>query len=57
MSKFTNFALAALATMTLVGVSAQDRHGDPDELDARQLLLNDGKKSSIWRKSTIDDLR
>ncbi len=34
MRKFTNFALAALATMTLVGVSAQDRHGDPDELDA-----------------------
>ena len=36
MSKFTNFALAAVATMTLVGVSAQDRHGDPDQLDAQQ---------------------
>ena len=37
MKRFTNFALAALATMTLVGVSAQDRHGDPDELDANTL--------------------
>src|SRR5262245_47277422 len=40
MRAFTNFALAALATVTLVGVSAQqhgDRHGDPDELDAKGL--------------------
>ena len=38
MKAFTKFALAALTTMTLVGgVSAQDRHGDPDELDANTL--------------------
>ena len=37
MKAFANFALAALATVTLAGVSAQDRHGDPDELDAKGL--------------------
>lgn len=33
MKGLTNFALAALAVVSL-GVSAQDRHGDADELDA-----------------------
>jgi lipid-binding SYLF domain-containing protein len=37
MKAFTNFALAVLAAVTLAGVSAQDRHGDPDELDAQGL--------------------
>jgi lipid-binding SYLF domain-containing protein len=56
MRKFTNFALAALATMTLVGVSAQDRHGDPDELDAESLAE---RRQEIldMSKETIEDLR
>ena len=56
MSKFTNFALAALATMTLVGVSAQDRHGDGDELDADSLTE---RRQEIldMAKATIDDLK
>ena len=56
MSKFTNFALAAMATMTLVGVSAQDRHGDPDQLDAHS--LNERRQEILaMAKSTIEDLR
>ena len=56
MRKFTNFALAAMATMTLVGVSAQDRHGDPDELDAHSLAE---RRQEIldMSKATITDLR
>ncbi len=56
MRKFTNFALAAMATMTLVGVSAQDRHGDPDELDAHSLAE---RRQEIldMSKATIADLR
>jgi lipid-binding SYLF domain-containing protein len=55
MKGFTNFALAALTVVTL-GVSAQDRHGDGDELDAdtaaerRQEIMN-------MAKSTIETLR
>jgi lipid-binding SYLF domain-containing protein len=37
MRAFTNIALATLATVTLLGVSAQDRHGDPTQLDANTL--------------------
>ena len=56
MKGFTNFALAALATMTLVGVSAQDRHGDPDELDANTLAE---RRQEIldMSKGTIDSLK
>ena len=56
MRTFTNFALAALATMTLVGVSAQDRHGDGDELDANSLAE---RREEIldMSKATIADLR
>ena len=54
MKGFTNFALAAL-TVVALGVSAQDRHGDGDELDAdtaadrRQEIMN-------MAKSTIEAL-
>lgn len=54
MKGFTNFALAALTVVTL-GVSAQDRHGDGDELDAetaaerRQEILD-------MSKSTLETL-
>jgi lipid-binding SYLF domain-containing protein len=60
MKAFTNFALAALATMTLAGVSAQDRHGDrhgdADELDATTLAE---RRQEIldMSKSTLDALR
>ncbi len=56
MKPFANFALAALATITLVGVSAQDRHGDPDELDAKGLTE---RRNEILEmsKGTIDALR
>ncbi len=56
MKGFTNFALAALATMTLVGVSAQDQHADPDELDANTLAE---RRQEIldMAKGTLDELR
>ena len=62
MKAFTNFALAALATMTLAGVGAQDRHGDgdrhgePDELDATTLAE---RRQEIldMSKGSIDALR
>lgn len=65
MKRFANFALAALATMTLAGVSgvgAQerhnegDRHGAADELDAKGLTA---RRQEIldMSKSTITDLR
>ena len=62
MRKFTNFALAALATMTLVGVSAQERHSKaiamaPPTSSMPTASRNDGKKFSICRKSTIESLR
>ena len=59
MRAFTNFALAALATVTLVGVSAQsnrDRDGDEDQLAAsglaerRQEILD-------MSKAAINELR
>jgi lipid-binding SYLF domain-containing protein len=55
MKAITNFALAALAVVTL-GVSAQDRHGDPDELDANSLAE---RRQEIldMSKGTIDALR
>ena len=62
MKAFTNFALAALAAMTLGGVGAQerhdagDRHGEADELDATTLAE---RRQEIldMSKSTIDALR
>lgn len=63
MKRFTNFALAALATMTLVGVNAQedrhsegDRHGASDELDAHGL---EARRQEIidMSKATIETLR
>jgi lipid-binding SYLF domain-containing protein len=62
MKAFTNFALAAIATLTLAGVSAQDRHaegdrhGAPDELDASTLTQ---RRQEIldMSKGTIDSLR
>jgi lipid-binding SYLF domain-containing protein len=56
MKGFTNFALAALATMTLVGVNAQDQHADPDELDANTLAE---RRQEIldMAKGTLDELR
>jgi lipid-binding SYLF domain-containing protein len=55
MKVITNFALAALAAVTL-GVSAQDRHGDPDELDADSLAE---RRQEIldMSKGTIGELR
>ena len=70
MKRVANFALAALATTTLFGVSAQDRdidvavapqhsagdrHGDADELDANGLAA---RRQEIldMSKSTIDAL-
>ena len=56
MKGFTNFALAALAAMTLVAVSAQDRHADPDELDANTLAE---RRQEIldMAKGTLGELR
>jgi lipid-binding SYLF domain-containing protein len=56
MKAFTNFALAALATMTLGGLSAQDRHGDPDELDA-DTLAERRQEILDMSKDTIAALR
>lgn len=55
MKAITNFALAAMAAVTL-GVSAQDRHGDPDDLDANTLAE---RRQEIldMSKGTIDSLR
>jgi lipid-binding SYLF domain-containing protein len=56
MKAFTNFALAALATVTLVGVSAQDRHGDADELDAN--TLTERRQEILdMSKATLDALK
>jgi lipid-binding SYLF domain-containing protein len=62
MKRFTNFVLAALATLTLAGVSAQDRHsegdrhGAADELDANE--LTERRQEIIdMAESTIEDLR
>jgi lipid-binding SYLF domain-containing protein len=59
MKAFTKIALAALATVTFAGVSAQDRHdrhGDGDELDARG--LSERRQEILdMSKATIADLR
>lgn len=63
MKRFANFALAALAALTIVGVSAQDRtsaagdrHGDTDNLDANTLAE---RRQEIldMSKSAIENLR
>ena len=55
MKAITNFALAAMAAVTL-GVSAQDRHGDPDDLDAN--TLSERRQEILdMSKGTIDSLR
>jgi lipid-binding SYLF domain-containing protein len=56
MKAFTNFALATLAAVTLAGISAQDRHGDPDERDAN--ALSERRQEIVdMSKATIDKLR
>jgi lipid-binding SYLF domain-containing protein len=55
MKAITNFALAALAVVTL-GVSAQDRHGDGDELDA-ETLAERRQEILDMSKGTISELR
>lgn len=63
MKGFTNLTLAALAAVTL-GVSAQDRHGDGDELDAesaaerRQEILDMSKSTleTLSQDASAEDL-
>lgn len=63
MKGFTHFALAALAVITL-GVNAQDRHGDGDELDAntaaerRQEILEMSKSTikTLSKDAAAEDL-
>lgn len=63
MKGFTHFALAALAVVTF-GVSAQDRHGDGDELDAntaaerRQEILDMSKATieTLKKNASAEDL-
>ena len=56
MKRFTNFALAALATVTLAGVSAQDRDDDGDEIAANTLA--DRRQEILdMSKDTIEALR
>lgn len=56
MKPITNFAFAALAAMTIVSVSAQDRRGDSDEIDTAALVE---RRQEIldMSKTTIADLR
>jgi lipid-binding SYLF domain-containing protein len=65
MKRITNIALAALATMTLAGVSSVsaqdrhsegDRHGAADELDAEGLTAR-RQEIIAMSKSTIADMR
>ena len=63
MKAFTHFALAALTVVSL-GVSAQDRHGDGDKLDAdtlaerRQEILDMSKSTiqQLSKDSAAEDL-
>jgi lipid-binding SYLF domain-containing protein len=55
MKAITNFALAALTAVTF-GLSAQDRHGEADELDA-DTLAERRQEILDMSKGTIDALR
>jgi lipid-binding SYLF domain-containing protein len=56
MRAITSFALAALTVFTFGSVSAQDRHGDGDELDAN--TLTERRQEILdMSKATINDLR
>ena len=57
MRAFTNFALAALATVTLIGVSAQDRHHDGDDQVAASGLAERRQDILDMSKAAINDLR
>ncbi|HSC16035.1 MAG TPA: YSC84-related protein [Gammaproteobacteria bacterium] len=56
MRAFTNFALAALAAVTLLGVSAQDRDDDEDEV-ASSGLAERRQEILDMSKDAIDELR
>ena len=55
MRAFTNFALAALATVTLIGVSAQDR--DHDDQVAASGLAERRQEILDMSKTTLNELR
>ena len=57
MRAFTNFALAALATVTLVGVSAQDRDHDDDDQVAASGLAERRQEILDMSKAALNDLR
>jgi lipid-binding SYLF domain-containing protein len=57
MRAFTNFALAALATVTLVGVSAQDRDHDGDDQVAASGLAERRQEILDMSKAALNDLR
>ena len=57
MRAFTNFALAALATVTLIGVSAQDRDHDDDDQVAASGLAERRQEILDMSKAAINDLR
>jgi lipid-binding SYLF domain-containing protein len=56
MRAFTNFALAALAAVTLVGVSAQDRDDDEDQV-ASSGLAERRQEILDMSKDALDELR
>ena len=57
MRAFTNFALAALATVTLVGVSAQDRDHDDDDQVAASGLAERRQEILDMSKAALNELR
>lgn len=57
MRAFTNFALAALATVTLVGVSAQDRDHDDDDQVAASGLAERRQEILDMSKDALNELR
>ena len=57
MRAFTNFALAALATVTLIGVSAQDRDHDDDDQVAASGLAERRQEILDMSKAALNELR
>ena len=57
MRAFTNFALAALATVTLIGVSAQDRDHDGDDQVAASGVAERRQEILDMSKATLNELR
>ena len=57
MRAFTNFALAALATVTLIGVSAQDRDHDDDDQVAASGLAERRQEILDMSKDALNELR